>query len=207
VRANVRLVSRGPATPERPLPRVRPATIRPKSRTWGGRLRNLRETVGLNQDQLAAGAGLRQMTLSNLERDQSAATETTVVALAGALGVTPQELSAYCERGVAITPLASGTRAAKRRQRMEFRAVDDSFSPWIRRGDRVTVDPNASAGPDPTPAVVLSADDQGDLVPVLALVMSTVSGVLAQLAIGAGSRVIDAREVFPVVRIDREATQ
>lgn len=88
---------------------------------------------------------------------------------------------------------------------MEFRAVDDSFAPWIRRGDRVTVDPNATPGPDPTPAVVLSTDDHGDVVPVLALVVSTVAGVRAQLAIGASASEIPAREVFPVVRIDRGA--
>lgn len=205
MRANIRFLTDGPATPERPLPRIR-STIRPKGRTWGERLRFLRESVGLTQDRLAAGAGLRAMTVSELERGQSSATETTVVALASALGVTQQQLRAFCERGAAI-PSSAGADAVRRRTRMEFRAIDDSFAPWIRRGDRLTVDPSLAVGPDHTPAVVLSADAEGDIVPVLALVMKTPGGVRAALAIGADSRAIDAREVFPVVRIDREAAK
>jgi transcriptional regulator with XRE-family HTH domain len=58
---------------------------------FGGRLKALREAAGLSQEQLAHRAGCSTFTVSRLERGTQDPAWPLVVALAKALGVTPND--------------------------------------------------------------------------------------------------------------------
>jgi transcriptional regulator with XRE-family HTH domain len=58
---------------------------------FGERLRQLREGAGLTQQQLAERAGCHHMTVSLLERGTQEPAWPLVLALAGVLGITPNE--------------------------------------------------------------------------------------------------------------------
>jgi transcriptional regulator with XRE-family HTH domain len=60
----------------------------------GGRLRELRKSLGLSQAALAEKARTTQVTISLLERGERTAQPRTVRKLADALGVEPRELVA-----------------------------------------------------------------------------------------------------------------
>ena len=65
----------------------------PEELPFGKRLKALREAAGLTQQQLAVKAGLSVSNLSQLEQGQKTDPRiSTVAALAGALGVTCDEL-------------------------------------------------------------------------------------------------------------------
>jgi transcriptional regulator with XRE-family HTH domain len=69
------------------------------------RLRELREAAGLSQTALAERAGVRQATVSDLERGKSKGVEfATLEALADALGVPAERLVVHTPRRRRRTP-------------------------------------------------------------------------------------------------------
>ena len=61
-------------------------------RVDGKKLRALRESAWMTQDQLARAAGVTVETISNLENEHRGARSSTVLLIARALGVHPNEL-------------------------------------------------------------------------------------------------------------------
>lgn len=55
-------------------------------------IREIRQTVGLTQSELARRVGLRQSEISRIENGQRRLTVERLLAIAGALGVEPAEL-------------------------------------------------------------------------------------------------------------------
>ena len=60
--------------------------------TLGGRIRRFRQASGLTQDALAKAAGIGRVTLVRLENGEQSPKFKTLKAVAGALGVTTQDL-------------------------------------------------------------------------------------------------------------------
>lgn len=58
----------------------------------GERVKSFREKAGLTREALAVKAGVSFMTIGKIEREDTDTTATTLVALANALGVRPEEL-------------------------------------------------------------------------------------------------------------------
>jgi transcriptional regulator with XRE-family HTH domain len=76
--------------------------------TFGRRLKRLREAAGLSQAQLAAAAGVPVGTLRNAEYDRREPLVSTAGKLAGAIGVTVDELLGLPPRPASVKPAAEG---------------------------------------------------------------------------------------------------
>lgn len=82
---------------------------------FGENLRRVRRRVGLSQDELAARASLHRTEIGMLENGQRVARITTMIQLAGAMGIDPAELIA----GIAWSPggVLDGTFGFEERSR------------------------------------------------------------------------------------------
>ena len=98
-------------------------------RRAGKRLRAIREAAGLNQLQLAAASGLTHEAISNLETGQRAPLAATVITLAQALEVEPEQFVSR-ERG-GLTTLTVAEAAA----RLDVPA--GRVQRWLKEGELV----------------------------------------------------------------------
>src|SRR5215217_5526671 len=79
---------------------------RQNRRRAGKRLRALREAAGLNQQELAAASGLTHENISRLERGDHSPQAATVVALAHALQVAPEQFVSREQTGLSLLTVA-----------------------------------------------------------------------------------------------------
>jgi DNA-binding XRE family transcriptional regulator len=77
---------------EKPRPKKGPRCRPQRVEMFGGRIHHYRTLRGLSQGQLARKAGVHRMHLSALERGARRLSVTVLLALAGALGVTTDDL-------------------------------------------------------------------------------------------------------------------
>lgn len=171
--------------------------IVPRGAHWGARLRSLRTAIGIDQQDLAAGAGIRQMTLSAIERGDTKPHARTVVALAGALGVRAESLRDFCAHSIPLDPIRNAPTSGRR---LQFRMLDDSLSPWIREGDTLEVDgtPRTGAQVMPELAVIL-VDQAGEGVTIAGLAMPVGGRVRFRRGTDAEPVLVVARSILPVV--------
>lgn len=64
-------------------------------RSWGRKIRERREALGMTQTQLAELLGVHQPAVSAIEKGTSAPRDVTKFRIAGALGMTVEDLFAY----------------------------------------------------------------------------------------------------------------
>jgi transcriptional regulator with XRE-family HTH domain len=97
---------------------------RTMARQIGRRVRELRETRGLSQDELASHAGLgSQGALSNVEQGKRLPSLPTVLALADALGVPLTEI---------IEPAPANTASRRQAHHLVDQVPDDSIGLVVR---------------------------------------------------------------------------
>lgn len=94
------------------------------SETVGARIRRLRKGLGLTQDELADRAGISRPQLSKLENDEADARSATLMALAGALGVTTSALLGQTAIRVVRELHSDNEAPAKRDNRPLFQVID-----------------------------------------------------------------------------------
>lgn len=79
---------------------------------FGDWLKNRRETVGLNQEELAARSGVAASTISKIERGEVSPRRTTLRLLAAPLGVSSDDLEDAARRGRGLPALGGAHRVA-----------------------------------------------------------------------------------------------
>lgn len=174
--------------------------------TWGARLRHLRTAIGLAQQDLAAAAGIRQMTLSAIERGDTTPHDATVVALAHAIGVSTRDLEEHCGRGAPIDPVRASS--SPERRQLEFRMLDDSLSPWIREGDVLRADARPSGITPVMPELAIVQVDVGrSVIPVAGLAIPVGGKVRLRRGTDAEPVLVIARSVLPVVGWTRRSVR
>ena len=137
---NLRMIGR--------MPRATPLAARNETPKVGARVRSLRRERGLTIEQLAAATGLTKGFISQLERDRTAPSLSSIARICDALGV---RLSHIFERraGAGTRPAARAARAVRRRFPTEnhllssrdeerFQAIESVVAPGAGAGDELS---------------------------------------------------------------------
>ena len=129
------------------VPRATPLAARNDTPRVGARVRSLRRERGLTIEQLAAATGLTKGFISQLERDRTAPSLSSIARICDALGV---RLSTIFEREPAPalvrrherptieTPFSTRNHLLPSRDEARFQAVESEVAPGEGAGDELT---------------------------------------------------------------------
>ncbi len=129
------------------VPRATPLAARNDTPRVGARVRSLRRERGLTIEQLAAATGLTKGFISQLERDRTAPSLSSIARICDALGV---RLSTIFEREPAPalvrrherptieTPFSTRNHLLSSRDEARFQAVESEVAPGAGAGDELT---------------------------------------------------------------------
>ena len=129
------------------MPRATPLATRDETPRVGARIRSLRRERGLTIEQLAAATGLTKGFISQLERDRTAPSLSSIARICDALGV---RLSTIFEREPAPALVRRHDRATSEasfstqnhllssRDETRFQAIESEVAPGAGAGDELT---------------------------------------------------------------------
>jgi transcriptional regulator with XRE-family HTH domain len=128
------------------MPRATPLATRNDTPKVGARVRSLRRERGLTIEQLAAATGLTKGFISQLERDRTAPSLSSIARICDALGV---RLSTIFERDPAPalvrrherpkvdSPFATDNHLLSSRDEERFQAIESEIAPGAGAGDEL----------------------------------------------------------------------
>ena len=128
------------------MPRATPLAARNETPRVGARVRSLRRERGLTIEQLAAATGLTKGFISQLERDRTAPSLSSIARICDALGVRLSHifeaepapaLVRKRERASIDTPFASENHLLSSRDESRFQAIESQIAPGGGAGDEL----------------------------------------------------------------------
>lgn len=127
------------------MPRATPLAARNETPKVGARVRSLRRERGLTIEQLAAATGLTKGFISQLERDRTAPSLSSIARICDALGVRLSHIfeaepaPALVRRPDAtpLTALTTRSRLLSSREESRFQAIESEVAPGAGAGDEL----------------------------------------------------------------------
>jgi transcriptional regulator with XRE-family HTH domain len=128
------------------MPRATPLAVRNETPKVGARVRSLRRERGLTIEQLAAATGLTKGFISQLERDRTAPSLSSIARICDALGVRlshifeaepPPALVRRHERVPADPSLSSQSYLLSSREEPRFQVIESEVAPGAGAGDEL----------------------------------------------------------------------
>ena len=140
---------RFPAKPayDRGVPRATPLAARSETPKVGARVRSLRRERGLTIEQLAAATGLTKGFISQLERDRTAPSLSSIARICDALGVRlshifetepPPALVRRQERPQVSSRFSTRNDLLSSREEHRFQAIESEIAPGAGAGDELS---------------------------------------------------------------------
>jgi transcriptional regulator with XRE-family HTH domain len=129
------------------MPRAAPLATRSDTPKVGARVRSLRRERGLTIEQLAAATGLTKGFISQLERDRTAPSLTSIARICDALGVPLSHIferepgPALVRRGERVqvaSATASENHLLSSRDEARFQAIESEIAPGAGAGDELS---------------------------------------------------------------------
>ena len=128
------------------MPRATPLAVRNETPKVGARVRSLRRERGLTIEQLAAATGLTKGFISQLERDRTAPSLSSIARICDALGVrlshifeaeAPPALVRRDERVPADPALTTQSYLLSSREEPRFQVIESEVAPGAGAGDEL----------------------------------------------------------------------
>ena len=129
------------------MPRATPLATRSETPKVGARVRSLRRERGLTIEQLAAATGLTKGFISQLERDRTAPSLSSIARICDALGVRlshifeaepPPALVRRHERAVADAAFSTRSYLLSSREEPRFQVIESEVAPAAGAGDELS---------------------------------------------------------------------
>jgi transcriptional regulator with XRE-family HTH domain len=129
------------------VPRATPLAARSETPKVGARVRSLRRERGLTIEQLAAATGLTKGFISQLERDRTAPSLSSIARICDALGVRLSHifeaepapaLVRRQERPQVALPFATRNDLLSSREEQRFQAIESEIAPGAGAGDELS---------------------------------------------------------------------
>ena len=127
------------------MPRATPLAARNETPKVGARVRSLRRERGLTIEQLAAATGLTKGFISQLERDRTAPSLSSIARICDALGVRlshifeaePAPALVRRQDATALAALTTRSHLLSSREESRFQAIESEVAPGAGAGDEL----------------------------------------------------------------------